>query len=148
MANPNRSDAAFWPHNNVILYDGNCVLCSGWTRFVLLRDPHGRFRFTPIQSPYGRALALGLGIDPDDPDTNAVVMDGVAWRRSDAALHVVSALPGWGVVRLLAAIPRPLRDAVYRLVARNRYRWFGRHDMCDLGGVQMAGRILTELPPP
>jgi predicted DCC family thiol-disulfide oxidoreductase YuxK len=146
MANPNRSDAAFWPDDNVILYDGNCVLCSGWTRFILRRDHARRFRFTPIQSPYGRALAQRLGINPDDPDTNAVVMDNVAWRRSDAALHAISVLPGWGAVRLLTTVPRPLRDAVYRLIARNRYHWFGRHDVCDLGGVAMTGRVLAELP--
>jgi predicted DCC family thiol-disulfide oxidoreductase YuxK len=71
--NPNRSDARFWPDNGIILYDGICVLCSGWMRFVLRRDHQRLFRFTPIQSDYGRALALSLGINPEDPDTNALV---------------------------------------------------------------------------
>src|SRR3978361_1287821 len=69
LMNPNRSDASFWPDDGVILYDGVCVLCSGWMRFVLRRAR--LFRFTPIQSDYGRALARALGIDPADPDTNA-----------------------------------------------------------------------------
>ena len=69
--NTNRSDASFWPDDGIILYDGVCVLCSGWMRFVLRRDRDGLFRFTPIQSDYGSALARALGIDPVDPDTNA-----------------------------------------------------------------------------
>lgn len=141
----NRSAASFWPDDGIILYDGVCVLCSGWMRFVLRRDHRRLFRFTPVQSEYGRALAQGLAIDPDDPDTNAVLWRGVAYRRSDAALRVVSLLPGWGWVRVLQAVPRPLRDGVYRLVARTRYRVFGRNAVCDLGGASYADRVLTRL---
>src|SRR6202046_5561645 len=102
-----------WPDDNIILYDGVCVFCSGWVHFVVKRDLARRFRFTPIQSPYGRRLAEALGIDPDNPDTNAVILGGRDYRRSDAALTVVSNLPGWGWVRALRIVPRPLRDAVY-----------------------------------
>jgi predicted DCC family thiol-disulfide oxidoreductase YuxK len=138
--------APVWPDDGVILYDGVCVLCSGWVRFVMKRDVARRFRFTPIQSPYGRALATVLGIDPDDPDTNAVILGGRAYRRSDAALAVVSTLPGWGWVKALRLVPRPLRDAVYTLIARTRYRVFGRHHACDLDGPSLADRVITELP--
>ena len=95
--NPNRSDARFWPDDGIILYDGICVLCSGWMRFVLQRDRARLFRFTPIQSEYGAALARGLGIDPSDPDTNAVIWKGVAYRQSDAALRGAKAA-GRGIV--------------------------------------------------
>jgi len=144
--NPNRSDAGFWPDDGIILYDGVCVLCSGWMRFVLRRDPKRLFRFTPIQSAYGTALARALGIDPEDPDTNAVIWKGIAYRRSDAALRVVSLLPSWGWVRVLQIMPRFLRDAVYRLIARTRYRVWGRHAVCDLGGESYADRVVTVLP--
>lgn len=144
MRNPNRSNAS-WPDNGIILYDGVCVLCSGWMRFVLRRDRHRLFRFTPIQSDYGRALAKSLGIDPDDPDTNAVIWNGIAYRRSDAALRVVSLLPNLSWVRGLHIMPRFLRDAVYRLIARTRYRVWGRHTVCDLGGESYADRIVTRL---
>ena len=145
MGNSNQSDARFWPDDGIILYDGVCVLCSGWMRFVLLRDRDNLFRFTPIQSDYGRALAHALSINPDDPDTNAVIWKGVAYRRSDAALRVVSLLPKLGWVRTLRFVPRPLRDGLYRLVARTRYRVFGRHNVCDLGGASYAGRVMTKL---
>jgi predicted DCC family thiol-disulfide oxidoreductase YuxK len=143
--NSNRSDARFWPDDGVILYDGECVLCSGWMRFVLRCDRDHLFRFTPIQSGYGSALARALGIDPLDPDTNAVVWKGVAYRRSDAALRVVSLLPGLEWVGALHIVPRFLRDAVYRLIARTRYRVWGRHAVCDLGGQTYADRIVTKL---
>jgi predicted DCC family thiol-disulfide oxidoreductase YuxK len=141
----NRS-ATSWPDDGIILYDGVCVLCSGWMRFVLRRDRDALFRFTPIQSDYGRALALALNIDPDDPDTNALVWKGFAYRRSDAALTVVSHLPGWAWVRMLHIVPRILRDAVYRLIARTRYRVWGRHAACDLGDRTYAARVITALP--
>ena len=136
-----------WPDDGIILYDGVCVLCSGWVRFVAKRDIERRFRFTPISSAYGRGLAEVLGIDPDDPDTNAVVLDGQALRRSDAALTVVSTLRGWGWVRALRLVPRPIRDAVYTLIPRNRYRIFGKHAVCDLGGPSLAGRVVEEVSP-
>jgi predicted DCC family thiol-disulfide oxidoreductase YuxK len=141
--NPNRSDAKFWPDDRIILYDGVCVLCSGWMRFVLRRDRQKLFRFTPIQSDYGRALAQGLGIKPDDPDTNAAVWGGIAYRRSDAALRVVSLLPGWGWVGVLHLVPRLARDLVYRLIARSRYRLWGRHVLCDLGDERYADHVIT-----
>jgi len=136
-----------WPDDGVILYDGVCVLCSGWVRFIVNRDAARRFRFTPIQSAYGRQFAITLGIDPDDPDTNAVVLDGRALRRSDAALAVVGALPGWGWVSAVRVVPRPVRDAVYTAIARTRYQVFGRHDVCDLGEPSLADRVITDLPP-
>ena len=102
-----------WADDDVILYDGVCIFCSRWVRFVVARDTARRFRFTPIQSDYGTRLAKTFGIDPDDPDTNAVVHDGIAWMKSDAALTVLSHLPGWGWTRALFAVPKPLRDAVY-----------------------------------
>jgi predicted DCC family thiol-disulfide oxidoreductase YuxK len=143
--NPNRSDARLWPDDGIILYDGVCVLCSGWMRFVLRRDRQRLFRFAPIQSDYGRALARALDINPEDPDTNAVIWKGIAYRRSDAALRVVSLLPKLGWVRVLHIVPRVLRDAVYRLTARTRYRVWGRHAVCDLGGETYADRIVTTL---
>lgn len=99
-----------WPDDDVILFDGVCIFCSRWVRFVAKRDPAKRFRFTPIQSDYGARLARTFGIDPADPDTNAVVHGGAVFMKSDAALTVLSQLPGWGWVRALFAVPKPLRE--------------------------------------
>ncbi|MEH2671069.1 MULTISPECIES: thiol-disulfide oxidoreductase DCC family protein [Bradyrhizobium] len=131
-----------WPDDDVILYDGVCIFCSRWVRFVIARDTARRFRFTPIQSGYGTRLAKSFGIDPDDPDTNAVVHGGVAYMKSDAALTVLSHLPGWGWTRTLFAVPKPLRDAVYSLIARNRYRIFGKYETCFVPDADMRARVL------
>ena len=101
-----------------------------------------RFRFTAIQSGYGTRLAQAFSIDPADPDTNAVVHGGVAYLKSDGALTVLGALPGWGWVRVLRAVPRPLRDAVYGLVARNRYRIFGKYKECFVPDAEMRARVI------
>jgi len=131
-----------WPDDDVILYDGVCIFCSRWVRFVATRDIARKFRFTPIQSPYGTRLAQAFGIDPNDPDTNAVIHGGAAHFRSDAALTVLSALPAWGWARALFAVPKPLRDAVYSLVAKNRYRIFGKFDSCFVPDAETRARVL------
>src|SRR5580700_4992771 len=130
------------PDDDVILYDGVCVFCSRWVRFVIARDIQARFRFTAIQSAYGTRLAQAFGIDADDPDTNAVIHGGGAYFKSDAALTVLGALPGWGWVRVLRMVPGPLRDAVYNLVARNRYRIFGKYEACFVPEAGMRARVL------
>jgi predicted DCC family thiol-disulfide oxidoreductase YuxK len=131
-----------WPDDDVILYDGVCVFCSRWVRFVAVRDVERRFRFTAIQSDYGTRLARAFGIDPDDPDTNAVVHGGVAYFKSDAALTVLGALPGWSWVRVLRFVPKSLRDAIYNLVARNRYRIFGKYEACFLPDASLRARVM------
>jgi predicted DCC family thiol-disulfide oxidoreductase YuxK len=131
-----------WPDDDVILYDGVCVFCSRWIRFIATRDREQRFRFTAIQSVYGARLARVLGINPDDPDTNAVIHHSVAHFKSDAVLTVLSNLPGWRWVRGLRAVPKPLRDAVYSLIARNRYRIFGKYQECFVPDAAMRARVM------
>jgi predicted DCC family thiol-disulfide oxidoreductase YuxK len=131
-----------WPDDDVILYDGVCVFCSRWIRFVASRDRDKRFRFTAIQSAYGTRLAQAFGIDACDPDTNAVIHGGSPYFKSDAALTVLSNLPAWRWARVFFAVPRPLRNAVYDLVAKNRYRIFGRYDACFVPDADMRARVM------
>jgi len=131
-----------WPDDDVILFDGVCIFCSRWVRFVATRDTAARFRFTAIQSRYGTRLALALGIDADDPDTNAVIHGGLAHFKSDGALTVLSCLPGWGWVRVLFAVPRFIRDGVYNVVARNRYRIFGKYEQCMVPDAGLRARVI------
>jgi predicted DCC family thiol-disulfide oxidoreductase YuxK len=131
-----------WPDDNIILYDGVCIFCSHWIRFVAARDTAHRFRFTPIQSDYGSRLARHFDIDPDDPDTNAVIHGGVAYFKSDAALMVLSNLPGWQWTRALLVLPAGLRNPVYNLIAKNRYRIFGRSASCMVPDAAMRARVI------
>jgi len=128
--------------DGVILYDGDCLLCSRWVKWVVRHDPEGIFRFTAIGSAYGRALAVRLAIDPDNPLTNAVIIDGQAHLYSDAAIAIASRLPGYRWAGALKMVPKPLRDAIYKLIARNRIAWFGRPRACDLPGPEVRARII------
>lgn len=115
---PSRADA-------IIVFDGVCVLCNGWVRFLLRRD-RGRYRFASMQSESGRALLSAHGLDADDPASFLLIEEGVAWTDTDAIRRVLSGLGGaWRSAALIALVPRPLRDPLYRAIARNRYRWFG-----------------------
>lgn len=129
----------------ILVFDGVCVLCNGWVRFLLARDPQGRFRYAAMQTPTGRALLQRHGLDPDDPASLLLIDDGVARTDSDAVLRVLTLLGGpwrWlsGALRLC---PRRLRDPLYRLVARNRYRWFGRHQVCSVPDAESRERFLS-----
>jgi predicted DCC family thiol-disulfide oxidoreductase YuxK len=131
-----------WPDDDVILFDGVCVFCSRWVRFVATRDVQQRFRFTAIQSPYGARLAQTFGIDLADPDSNAVVHGGIVHFKSDGALTVLSHLPGWHWTRLLLVVPKALRDPLYSLIARNRYHIFGKFDACFVPDADMRARVI------
>ena len=119
------------PHG-LILLDGVCVLCSRGCSFVSKRDRRGYFRFAPMQLAEGRPLAEQLGINPDRPDSFAFVANGQAYVKSEAVLRIARELPHWQWTWLFHFIPLLIRDAIYELVARNRYRWFGRRDACIL----------------
>ena len=127
----------------VIVFDGLCVLCSRSAQLVLRRDHQARFRLATVQSAAGTALCRRFGVDALDPGTMLLIENGRARRMSDAALGIADGL-GWpwrafGIFRI---VPRPLRDAVYRLVARNRYRWFGRREACWVPEERWRGRLL------
>jgi predicted DCC family thiol-disulfide oxidoreductase YuxK len=83
------------------------------------------------------------GLDPDALNSIVVLEDGRAWQESSAALRIARHLPGsWKLLRAFVLVPRPLRDVVYRLIARNRYRWFGKQETCWLPTPELKGRFL------
>jgi len=127
----------------IIVFDGACVLCSGWVRFLLRHDREARHRFAAMQSPAGRALLVAHGLDPDDPSSFLLVEGGQAWKDTDAIRRVVGGLGGvWRIGHALVLLPRGLRDRIYRLVARNRYRWFGRNEACFLPTPEQRARFI------
>jgi predicted DCC family thiol-disulfide oxidoreductase YuxK len=130
--------------DGLIVFDGVCVLCSGWVRFLIERDDAQLFRFAPIQSAYGRALAERLAIDPETPQTNAVILGGRAYFKSDSAIQALSRLPRWQWVRAFLILPRPLRDWLYDRVARNRYQLFGKTESCMVPSPELLRRFVFE----
>lgn len=131
---------------DLILFDGDCVLCSRGAYFVHRHDPAQRFKFVAIQSTYGRALAQRFGIDPDAPQTNLAVVNGHAFFKSDAALAVLQTMPRWRWAGIAHLAPRPLRNWLYDRIARNRYQWFGRHERCWVGDTAFRERIVEHAP--
>lgn len=120
------------PSETIIVFDTDCVLCSGVTRFVLEHERDDRSRFVSAWSPEGAALARQYGLDPVDLDrTYLVISEGLALTHSSAGIAVAERLKmPWRLLTLFRFVPRPLRDAVYTIVARNRYRWFGQRAAC------------------
>jgi predicted DCC family thiol-disulfide oxidoreductase YuxK len=130
--------------DGVVLFDGVCVLCSWWVHFIVERDPEARFRLLTMQGRQGRGLATRLGINPEVPETNAVVVRGRAFFKSDAAIRILESLPGLTWTRWLALVPRPLRDWIYDRVARNRYRVFGKVDTCLIPTPDIARHFVVD----
>jgi predicted DCC family thiol-disulfide oxidoreductase YuxK len=115
----------------IVVFDAQCLLCSANARFILKRDRRRRFRLAAMQSEAGAALYRRFGIDPADPETLILVTGEKALRDSDAVLAIYAGLGGpWRAAAALRLVPRILRDPVYRWVARNRYRLFGRTETC------------------
>lgn len=131
---------------DLILFDGDCVLCSRAAHFVHVRDPAMRLKFVAIQSAFGRALAARFGIDADAPESNAAIIDGVAHFKADAALAVMAKLRGWRWTRVVKLAPRMMRNWAYDHIARNRYRWFGRRESCWVADAALKQRILERAP--
>ncbi|MEZ5955746.1 MAG: DCC1-like thiol-disulfide oxidoreductase family protein [Hyphomonadaceae bacterium] len=127
---------------DLIVFDGDCVLCSHWARFVHDRDVAHRFKFVAIQSPFGRALAARFDVDADAPRTNLAALEGRVYFKSDAAIEILGALPGWRWSRSVRVAPRAFRNWLYDNIARRRYRWFGRKEQCWAGDPAFTARIL------
>lgn len=127
----------------IIVFDAECVLCSANAQFVLRHDRQRVFRLTAIQSAVGQALCRQFGIDPNAPETMLLVDGDTALRDSDAVLAIYERLGGrWGSARLLKGVPKRVRDPLYRWVAGNRYRLFGKRDRCWVPDPRDADRIL------
>lgn len=128
----------------VIVFDGVCVVCSRWVQFVLKHDHRHLFKFASMQSHAGRLLLSQHGLNPDDPNSLLLVSEQRAHTDTDAIICIVTQFGGlWRLVGLSRVIPRVLRDAGYRYLARNRYRWFGKSSACMVPSVQIADRFLS-----
>lgn len=116
-----------------ILFDGHCTMCNGWVRFVLAREGRTAFRFASLQSPAGARLLAAYGL-PADLQTIVLIEEGRALARSTAVARMLRLLRApWPLAgRLILLLPRSVRDGAYGIVARNRYRWFGRQEVCAL----------------
>lgn len=130
---------------DLVVFDGVCVLCNGFVRFVHRHDRAGQFRFATAQSPVGQLIFTSVGLTPDAMETVLVRYRGRVLQKSDAILATVAAFGGpWRGVAAFRVLPRPLRDWAYDRIARNRYRLFGRLDSCALPPPGLRDRFVDQ----
>jgi predicted DCC family thiol-disulfide oxidoreductase YuxK len=128
----------------VIVFDGYCVMCSGSAQFVMRHDERGTFRMLAAQTPLGHALYEHYGLDPRDYETMILIADGVATFKSEAVIRIAEGLGlPWSLVAVGRVLPRAWRNRLYGVLARNRFRVFGRRETCYLPDPRHAGRFLA-----
>lgn len=127
----------------IVVFDAECILCSANAQFILKHDHRQWFLLAPMQGDYGSALYRKYDIDPANPETLIVIRDGQLLRNSDAVLAIYAGLGWpWKLAALVKLLPKLLRDPVYLLIARNRYRIFGKRETCWLPRPEFKDRIL------
>ena len=141
MSNPEVESDSF-----LICFDGHCLLCNLWVDFLIKRDRKNVFTFTSIQSNGGRNALLKHGYSEsklEDTDSIVVLKADQISIRSDAAIEILVALGGiYKISELLKLIPPSLRNLVYDTVAKRRYRWFGRRDICRIPSPEESHKFL------
>ncbi|MEM8948582.1 MAG: DCC1-like thiol-disulfide oxidoreductase family protein [Pseudomonadota bacterium] len=127
----------------VVFMDGDCVLCTRTAKLIARLDRSGLFRICPVQSPTGSAVLRHYGLDADDPESWLYLADGEAYVSLDAFIRAGARLGGIGkLLQVLRILPRPVQDWLYRKVAQNRIRWFGRTDMCAVPDPALRARLI------
>jgi predicted DCC family thiol-disulfide oxidoreductase YuxK len=129
---------------NILLFDGVCNLCNRVVQFTIKRDPEEKFKFASLQSESGQALLKKFGLPANDFDSFVFIQGDNYYLKSAAGLHVLKELGGiWSVFYALMIIPGPLRDFIYRLIAKTRYSIFGKRDTCMVPTEDLKKRFLT-----
>jgi len=119
------------PDHPIVLFDGVCNLCNRSVRFILRNDPERKFRYASLQSSWGQVVLQNAGLPTEQLNTLLLLKNGKLYRKSTAALLIAAELRGlWPALYALTILPAFLRDPLYDLVARNRYKWFGKQASC------------------
>ena len=127
---------------SLILFDGVCNLCTGSVQFVLKRDKAKKFTFASLQSTTGQKLLSQFNLPNNTFNSFILYQGGKIYTRSTAALKMFQQLKGWKWVKVFWIVPKFIRDAVYNLIARNRYKWFGQKSECWLPTPELKERFL------
>ncbi len=143
MPSPLHDSRAELP-DHLLLFDGVCNLCNGLVRFIIRHDRRKRFHFAPLQSDAGQAVLQRHDLATSNFDTLVYFRKGVVLTRSTAALNVARDLRGaWGMAYAFILVPPSLRDAVYDLISRKRFNWFGKRDSCMVPTPELGSRFLA-----
>jgi predicted DCC family thiol-disulfide oxidoreductase YuxK len=132
------------PENkSILLYDGVCNFCDNTVNFVIKKDPQGHFNFASLQSETGQLIQKSFGLNVEKLDSLVLIENKKLYRKSSAALRIAKKLGGlYPLLYAFIIVPPFIRDAVYDLVARNRYKWFGKKDRCLIPDQSVRSRFL------
>jgi predicted DCC family thiol-disulfide oxidoreductase YuxK len=128
--------------NKIVLFDGECHFCDQSVQFIIKRDPNANFKFASLQSDIGRQIIRDYSI-PLHIDSLVLIEDKQFYIKSTAALRICKKLKGvWKIGVFFLLIPTPIRDLVYDLIAKNRYKWFGKKEVCEIPSPEIKKRFL------
>ncbi|MEK4661569.1 thiol-disulfide oxidoreductase DCC family protein [Priestia sp. FSL H7-0729] len=127
----------------IVLVDGVCHFCQGLTKWIIKRDPEGKYHFASLQSDVAKELLAKGNLSTDSMDTFVLIENGKYYTRSTAALRLAKGLKfPYPLLYVFIVVPKFIRNAVYNWVARNRYRWFGKDEACMLPTPEIKDRFL------
>ena len=128
----------------IVLFDGVCNLCNTSVNFIIDRDPKARFKFAALQSEKGQELLYQiLRANESSFDSIVLISNNSVYIKSSAALRIARHLNGlWPILYSFMIIPKPLRDFVYDFIAKNRYKWFGKSDVCRIPTPDLQSRFI------
>lgn len=134
------------PEKKIILFDGVCNLCNNFVNFIIKHDRKDVFRFASLQSDIGGKLTLERGIEIEEAMNSVILIEpGVAYyRKSSAVLEISKNLSGgYSLFRYFTFLPESLRDSIYDIIARNRYKWFGKKNACMIPTPELQSKFLS-----
>jgi predicted DCC family thiol-disulfide oxidoreductase YuxK len=130
-------------NRDFIIFDGVCVLCNGWVKFVLRFDTSENFSFVIAQSELGETIYEQLGLKSDDYDTFIIVRNGEMFTKLDGVFALLGAIGWpWKIVSIGKILPKGLKDYMYDRVAKNRYALFGKKDVCMMPTPEIKARFI------
>jgi predicted DCC family thiol-disulfide oxidoreductase YuxK len=128
----------------ILLFDGVCQFCNDTVQFIIRHDIRETFKFAALQSTIGQELLRKHSLPTNDFDTVVLIKNNSIYTKSTAKLHVFLGLGGlWSILYLFVIIPKPLRDGIYNLIAKNRYKWFGKKNKCMIPSPEIRKRFLS-----
>ncbi|HET9372241.1 MAG TPA: DCC1-like thiol-disulfide oxidoreductase family protein [Vicinamibacterales bacterium] len=131
------------PPGGIVLFDGTCAFCEGSVKFIARRDPAGYFRFGASQTPQAVEILAAHGVDRESARSIVLIEDGKVYLRSTASLRIAARLSWpWSMARGFLLVPRPIRDAAYKVVAAIRHRIAGRSNACEVPPPEIRQRLI------
>ena len=135
---------AFDDSRPIFFFDGVCILCSGFARYILTHDRHDKFFLCSVQSPLGQEIYKHYSLNAQEFETNLLLWNGVPYFKATAFIETMNLLGGASRLAIALRIaPSGLRDVFYDPIARNRYAWFGKRDSCYLPSPAEQAKFLS-----